>query len=433
MNAINYKEKLGKIKNLIQLWKRRYLSPLGKITVIKTLLLPILNHLFISLPNPMENVIKEFNTIFYDFLWSGPAKIKQTVVVKQYIEGGLKMINLKAFISALKATWIRRLLRIGGNWTGIIENEINIRNLINFGNSLTEIIINKISNKFWKDVLKSHNDIIQLNKVTSLEQFLKTPLFENNSLLVGRKPLVNRAWNDKGVYFINDLISEKGELYTETEFKKIYNVNTNFLQYNGITETIKQFAKNNDIVMNNLKLQNPILPNSISIYFKSIKGCKDFYNILNNNIEKPTSKAKWEQIYDIPNETWKDIFLSPFKYKYSSTLQWFQTRIVHRILPTKKYLQTIKAIPSSLCCFCNQEETIIHLLWTCPATKYFLQKLQSWFQRNDIFLPFIEELFIFNIGEQFSMADITTILEVIYYIFSAKKSSSLCHCPPQKA
>ena len=173
--------------------------------------------------------------------------------------------------------------------------------------------------------------------------------------------------------------------------------------------------------MNNLKLQNPILPNSISIYFKSIKGCKDFYNILNNNIEKPTSKAKWEQIYDIPNETWKDIFLSPFKYKYSSTLQWFQTRIVHRILPTKKYLQTIKAIPSSLCCFCNQEETIIHLLWTCPATKYFLQKLQSWLQRNDIFLPFIEELFIFNIGEQFSMADITIILEVKYYIFSAKK------------
>ena len=239
-------------------------------------------------------------------------------------------------------------------------------------------------------------------------------------MLVGRKPLVNRAWNDKGVYFINDLISEKGELYTETEFKKIYNVNTNFLQYNGITETIKQFSKDNDIVMNNLKLQNPILPNSISIYFMSIKGCKDFYNILNKNIEKPTSKAKWEQIYDIPNETWKDIFLSPFKYKYSSTLQWFHTRIVHRISPTKKCLQTIKAIPSSLCCFCNQEETIIHLLWTCPATKYFLQKLQSWFQRNDIFLPFIEELFIFNIGEQFSMADITTILEVKYYIFSAK-------------
>ena len=32
------------------------------------------------------------------------------------------MNNIKAFISALKATWIRRLTRIGGKWTGIIEN-----------------------------------------------------------------------------------------------------------------------------------------------------------------------------------------------------------------------------------------------------------------------------------------------------------------------
>ena len=176
--------------------------------------------------------------------------------------------------------------------------------------------------------------------------------------------------------------------------------------------------------MNNLKVQNPILPYSISIYFKSIKGCKDFYNILNYNEEKPTSKTKWDQIYNISNETWEDIYLAPFKYTFSSSLQWFQVRILHRILPTKKYLHTIKAISSPLCSYCNQEETIIHLLWSCPLTNSFLQKLQSWFRRNNIVLPFIEELFIFNIGEQFMMADISVILEIKYYIFSAKKLNS---------
>ena len=45
--GINYSEKILNIKNLIQLWKRRYLTPLGRITVIKTLLLPILNNLFL--------------------------------------------------------------------------------------------------------------------------------------------------------------------------------------------------------------------------------------------------------------------------------------------------------------------------------------------------------------------------------------------------
>ena len=75
---------------------------MGKIEVIKTLLLPISNHLFVSIPNP--------NDIIYDFSWEGPAKIKQTVLVKQYFEGGLRMVNLKAFINSMKVTWLRRLV-----------------------------------------------------------------------------------------------------------------------------------------------------------------------------------------------------------------------------------------------------------------------------------------------------------------------------------
>ena len=79
----------------------------------------------------------------------------------------------------------------------------------------------------------------------------------------------------------------------------------------------------------------------LNIYLKSKKGCKDFYNLLNKNQEIPSAVLKWEQIYDVSEETWKDIFKSPFKYKYSSVLQWFQTRINHRILPTKNiYIQS---------------------------------------------------------------------------------------------
>ena len=72
------------------MWKRRYLTPLGKITVIKTLLVPTLNHLFISIPNPNDQTIKELNNIFFEFLWEGPAKIKYNVIIKQYCDGGLR-------------------------------------------------------------------------------------------------------------------------------------------------------------------------------------------------------------------------------------------------------------------------------------------------------------------------------------------------------
>ena len=35
----------------------------------------------------------------FEFLWDGPAKIKQNVVIKQYCEVGPRWTNLKAFIT----------------------------------------------------------------------------------------------------------------------------------------------------------------------------------------------------------------------------------------------------------------------------------------------------------------------------------------------
>jgi hypothetical protein len=93
----------------------------GKITVIKSLLLPIFNHLFILLPSPPQNIINELNTLFYDFIWQTNVKIKQSVMVKDYSEGGLRMVNLPAFIKALKLTWLRRLTN-DSIWCNVIKN-----------------------------------------------------------------------------------------------------------------------------------------------------------------------------------------------------------------------------------------------------------------------------------------------------------------------
>lgn len=52
MPSINYDLKLVKIKSILKQWKKRHLTPIGKITVIKTLVLPLLNHILMSIPNP---------------------------------------------------------------------------------------------------------------------------------------------------------------------------------------------------------------------------------------------------------------------------------------------------------------------------------------------------------------------------------------------
>ena len=93
------------------------------------------------------------------------------------------------------------------------------------------------------------------------------------------------------------------------------------------------------------------------------------------------------------------------------------------MLPCKKYLHTLKLIENSLCSSCDQEETLIHMFWTCPATQCFLHKLKTWFSAINANLSFNEKSFIFNtnIGTNMSKTELTIVIEIKYYIFSTNR------------
>ena len=153
-----------------------------------------------------------------------------------------------------------------------------------------------------------------------------------------------------------------------------------------------------DTIKNNLS--NPILPTNISVFLRSTKGSKDLYNILNQNNYSATSKEKWQETYDIEEETLKDIYSAPFKQICSTKLQWFQVSIIHRLLLAKKYLYNIKAVDSPNCYFCYQEETTPHMLWPCPETFSLIQQLNQWLSTTNTYTKNKEELFILNIGKK---------------------------------
>ena len=91
-------------------WSNRYLTPMGKIMVIKTNLISQCVHLLFSLPRS-ESFLKALNIILYKFLWNGkPGKIRRTPIIFSYIQGGMKMINIHNFDKALKTSWIKRLI-----------------------------------------------------------------------------------------------------------------------------------------------------------------------------------------------------------------------------------------------------------------------------------------------------------------------------------
>ena len=131
---LNYETKLLNMKTSIKLWSIRKLTALGRITVLKTIIIPKLTYLFISLPNPSNKLLKSINDIIFKFIWQNKHdKLKRDLMTQEDQDGGIKMINITNFIAAFKAARIRRVLMNHSKWhtlfqvsTGIIVNDIVI-------------------------------------------------------------------------------------------------------------------------------------------------------------------------------------------------------------------------------------------------------------------------------------------------------------------
>ena len=116
----NIQNKTSAILRDISQWKRRNLTPLGKICIIKALLVSKLVHIFTALPNPSKQCLKEIENMLFNFVWDGKNdKIKRTKLMQGYEKDGLKMVNIKAFSYSMKLTWIKRLINAKADWKEI--------------------------------------------------------------------------------------------------------------------------------------------------------------------------------------------------------------------------------------------------------------------------------------------------------------------------
>lgn len=413
----NYATKIQQIEKIINIWNKRSLSPVGKITVIKTLLIPVFNLLFMSLPNPDQVVINTINEILYDFLWNKKAKIKKAIIVKQYFEGGLKMVNLQAFICALKATWIRRLITSNSKWQCYITSYISIEKLTAFDTGYVEEKLKDIKNHFWKDVLIALLKLKNNIKETQ-ESVLKSPLFYSHNITIAGAKIFYKDWYSKGIRFINDMIKENGDFYSQQEIIKKTKIKINILHYYGIIKSIKAYLKKIKLTLTR-NVETPFIPSHIYPILQQSTGAQTIYNILNKNDEKPTGMLSWNKKYNIHDDDWEKIFKDPFCITKYPAIQWFQTSINHNILVTNSLLYKMKLKNDPFCYYCHQhEETITHLFWQCDKIQQFLKELIQWLKSNNIKCDISEEYFILGLMKN----NISEILRFIllyakYYIY----------------
>ena len=119
----NFIKKLNSIKlKLINIWSSRGLSIYGKVTIIKSLIIPKFVYIASLLPTP-KDAIKELNQLLFKFLWKGVDKTTRLSVINEYEKGGLKMIDLETMITSLRLTWLKRIFGINeGAWKDYLRH-----------------------------------------------------------------------------------------------------------------------------------------------------------------------------------------------------------------------------------------------------------------------------------------------------------------------
>ena len=71
----------------------------------------------------------------------------------------------------------------------------------------------------------------------------KTTIWNNQDIKIDNKTIFFRAWFDKGVHTVKDLVDQNLDFLTYEEFKLQYQLQTNFLTYYGVINAIPQEYK----------------------------------------------------------------------------------------------------------------------------------------------------------------------------------------------
>ena len=184
---------------------------IGRITIIKSLALAKLIHLFLVLPNPPEELVKHLEKIFHIFLWnSGQDRIKRRVIIKE-VTGELRMININTFIKGLHVSWFRCIIIQSDNASWYSVSNIDFGKLLSFGSGYIKTALTNILKPLWKDILNDWVSSCNSIAIERPQDILDAPLWYNKKLINGNGFCIYE-WYRKGIRHVSDLLDEQGNI-----------------------------------------------------------------------------------------------------------------------------------------------------------------------------------------------------------------------------
>ena len=385
-NDLNWWLKLKKAQKCLNLWKRRHLTLMGKITILKTLTIPRL--LFpLNFLDPPESFIKQCEATIYNCIWNNKDMVKRTTLIAPIEEGGLNMFDLESHVMACRAMWVSRILTGTGDWAIFGKQYINQfgpNNLIlrcNFSEKKTFPLIQRIP-KFYQNIIICFNTVKEATPIKDKETLLNQILWGNKHFTYYSKQsksmetIFFKNWIDSGIITLNSLRIVKGHLDADFIYQKVKNKQNIYCEILCIQTVLKPYMyilknmNNTPSVLDNFYQVDDIkLTQTLSLKTKS------FYEIIKRKrITPPYQEQKWRQITGASDLKFNNIYNLKIKNIPENKLCEFNFKMLHLILLCCLNLKCWGHRNFDTSQICDVTHDIPHLLFHCVKAKKAWEK-----------------------------------------------------------
>jgi hypothetical protein len=179
----NFDRVITQIINIRNFWTRFNLSMPGRLAVAKTLMLSRLGYLGCIIdPDPVQ--LGEIEKIIYTFV-KGKLTVSEKRINVKPDTGGLGMINISEYLTALKSSWIVRAKKNNSDHWSSVLHTTGIVNLDTYGDFGTGTVLDgcPILSTILKAVKITHVQCIKSNNNILDSIVIKNPVLSNNNKL----------------------------------------------------------------------------------------------------------------------------------------------------------------------------------------------------------------------------------------------------------
>ena len=407
-------EKYMKMKSILSMWRTRNLTIKGKITLLRSQIIPLV--LYVASIYPLsDSFVKKIDTLMFDFVWPNKKHhVKKNVLIKEIEEGGLKMPDLNSIVKSVKLNWIKFSFSKCETVKRYVENITNINDLKSFLSYKYDMIYIKDRIPLFYKQLFQYWFELHSRPPETRNEILNEMVCNNKYILIGKKPIEKKRWKTNEDIILHDLFDTTGKILGIKEVERKLKIVIDQMFYNSAISAIPKEWKtklksneNYDFTRTNplsLKIENKIT--AVSFELKCKKICKELINLKTKDVI-PTATLKWENIYMNHDFDWKEIFTLPFKVCRETKLQSFQYQIINRYIASNNMLYKWGKSESPSCTKCNETEDIEHLLYHCKGVKPFWKEFHKFWETCYGFVInlTIEEV-LFGISNKMNMPEL---------------------------